>query len=96
MIGETVANSLSGSAPQNVGGGVSASSMSKKTVVSPEAAAAAGCRPGVVTIVDVQNVVDPQVSASVVMFMGLLTFSSLNLCFPLACTSQAFQHVRMI
>ena len=61
MISETVANSLTGNKVtygQGVGGVVGAGNMSKKTAGSPEAA---GCRPGVVTIVDVQNVVDPQV-----------------------------------
>jgi len=64
MISETVANSLTGNKPsygQGVSGGAGMANVSKKTAGSPETA---GCRPGVVTIVDVQNVVDPQVRES--------------------------------
>jgi len=62
MLSETVANSLSGNKPYGgSGGGVSGGSGSgRKGSGSPDSP---GCRPGVVTVVDVQSVVDPQVTA---------------------------------
>jgi hypothetical protein len=63
MISETVANSLTGNKPpygSSSGGGTGGGQLAKKTVGSIEAS---GCRPGVVTVIDVQNVVDPQVNS---------------------------------
>jgi len=62
MLSETVANSLSGNkAYSSGGGGVGGGSGSgRKGSGSPDSP---GCRPGVVTVVDVQSVVDPQVTA---------------------------------
>jgi len=62
MLGETVANSFSGNKPYSSGGGVGGGSGSgrKGSSGSPDSP---GCRPGVVTVVDVQSVVDPQVTA---------------------------------
>lgn len=63
MISETVTNSLTGSKPSFtptvVGGGTYGPGSTKKSGSgSPETY---GCRTGIVTVVDVQNVVDPQV-----------------------------------
>lgn len=62
MLGETVANSFSGNKPYGSGGVVVSGSGSgrKGSGGSPDSP---GCRPGVVTVVDVQSVVDPQVTA---------------------------------
>jgi len=61
MLSETVANSLSGSKQYSGGGGVSSGGGSgRKGSGSPDSP---GCRPGVVSVVDVQSVVDPQVTA---------------------------------
>jgi len=60
MLSETVANSLSGNKPYSSGGGVGGGGGSgRKGSGSPDSP---GCRPGVVTVVDVQSVVDPQVT----------------------------------
>jgi len=70
MLGETVANSLSGnkaySGGVGVGGGGSGSG--RKRTGSPDSP---GCRPGVVTVVDVQSVVDPQVTTVNLFSVGL-------------------------
>jgi len=62
MLSETVANSLSGNKAYSSGVGVGGGSGSgRKGSGSPDSP---GCRPGVVTVVDVQSVVDPQVTAA--------------------------------
>jgi len=62
MLGETVANSLSSNKTYSSGVGVSGSSgTGRKGSGTPDSP---GCRPGVVTVVDVQSVVDPQVTKS--------------------------------
>jgi len=65
MLGETVANSFSGNKPYSSGGGVGSGTGSsrKGSGGSPDSP---GCRPGVVSVVDVQSVVDPQVSLDLV------------------------------
>lgn len=68
MLGETVANSFSGNKPYGSGGAVSGGSGSnRKGSGSPDSP---GCRPGVVTVVDVQSVVDPQVFAVQLCFVA--------------------------
>jgi len=64
MLGETVANSFSGNKAYSGGGGVSSGSGSgrKGSGGSPDSP---GCRPGVVTVVDVQSVIDPQVNSTI-------------------------------
>jgi len=62
MLGETVANSLSGNKPYSSGGvSVGGTGSGRKGSGSPDSP---GCRPGVVSVVDVQSVVDPQVTAA--------------------------------
>jgi len=64
MLGETVANSISGNKPYGSSCGVvsggGGAGPARKGNGSPDSP---GCRPGVVTVVDVQSVVDPQVTA---------------------------------
>jgi len=61
MLGETVANSLSGSNKSHSGAGSvgSGGGSGRKGSGSPDSP---GCRPGIVTVIDVQSVVDPQVT----------------------------------